>query len=151
MTEYFDREKLMEFRDKFSIVAGGINGKIDLAKLGILMEELGHKLNEEELEDMMKEIDLDGNGSLDFNEFVQMMEKKMRETETEAELSEAFKVLDRDSNGSINAHDLKHVMLALGDKVTDEEVEGMMKEADLDGDGCINYQEFIRIMINNKL
>jgi Ca2+-binding EF-hand superfamily protein len=96
----------------------------------------------------MKEIDIDGNGNMDFDEFVQIMEKKMRETDTEEELSEAFRVLDRDTNGYISSHELKHVMLALGEKVTDEEVDEMIKEADIDGDGFINYQEFVRIMVN---
>lgn len=148
MTQYFDEEKLKELKEKFAVLAGGINGKIDVKMLGILMEDLGHSLPENELEEMIKEIDLDGNGNIDFNEFVLMMEKKMREHDTEAELNEAFKVLDRDSNGYISPMELKHVMLALGEKVTDEEVEDMIKEADIDGDGHINYQEFIRIMIN---
>lgn len=44
---------------------------------------------------------------------------------------------------------LSHVMINLGEKLTDEEVEQMIKEADLDGDGQVNYEEFVKMMINN--
>lgn len=42
---------------------------------------------------------------------------------------------------------LRHVMINLGEKLTDEEVEQMIKEADLDGDGQVNYDEFVKMMM----
>ena len=42
---------------------------------------------------------------------------------------------------------LRHVMINLGEKLTEEEVELMIKEADTDGDGQVNYEEFVRMMI----
>lgn len=42
---------------------------------------------------------------------------------------------------------LRHVMINLGEKLTDEEVEQMIKEADLDGDGQVNYEEFVKMMM----
>lgn len=42
---------------------------------------------------------------------------------------------------------LRHVMINLGEKLTDEEVEQMIREADMDGDGQVNYDEFVRIMM----
>lgn len=44
---------------------------------------------------------------------------------------------------------LRHVMINLGEKLTDEEVDQMIKEADLDGDGQVNYDEFVRMMMTN--
>ena len=51
---------------------------------------------------MIREIDTDKNDSIDFNEFLQLMRKRMRDTDTEEELVEAFKVFDRDGNGLIS-------------------------------------------------
>src|SRR5690242_11259047 len=53
----------------------------------------------------------------------------------------AFKVFDKDGNGFISAAELRHVMTNLGEKLTDEEVDEMIREADIDGDGQINYEE----------
>ena len=69
-----------------------------------------------------------------------MMAKKMRETDSEEELREAFRVFDKDGNGFISAAELRHVMTNLGEKLTDDEVDEMIKEADLDGDGMVNYE-----------
>ena len=69
-----------------------------------------------------------------------MMSKKMKETDKEEELREAFRVFDRNGDGFISASELRHVMTNLGEKLSDEEVEDMIKEADLDGDGLVNYE-----------
>ena len=71
----------------------------------------------------------------------------MMYADTEEELIEAFKVFDRDGNGLISAAELRHVMTNLGEKLTDEEVDEMIREADIDGDGHINYEEFVRMMM----
>ena len=52
-----------------------------------------------------------------------------------------IEVFDRDGNGFISAAELRHVMTNLGEKLTDEEVDEMIREADVDGDGQINYEE----------
>ena len=63
---------------------------------------------------MINEVDADGNGTIDFPEFLTMMARKMRDTDSEEEIKEAFKVFDRDNNGFISAAELRHVMTNLG-------------------------------------
>ena len=68
------------------------------------------------------------------------MARKMKDTDSEEEIREAFRVFDKDGNGFISAAELRHVMTNLGEKLTDEEVDEMIREADIDGDGQVNYE-----------
>ncbi len=65
----------------------------------------------------------------------------MKDSDGEAELKEAFRVFDRDGNGMISAAELKYVMTNLGEKLSNEEAEEMVREADLDGDGLFFYNK----------
>ena len=81
-----------------------------------------------------------GNGEIDFEEFLQMMSKKITTNDTEEEIRDAFRIFDKDGNGLISAHELRQIMMNLGEKLTDEELDEMMREADLNGDGQIDYE-----------
>lgn len=70
-----------------------------------------------------------------------MMAKKQAECpDPEEELREAFQVFDKDGNGYISKEELHQVMNNLGEKLTDEEIADMIREADVDGDGQVNYR-----------
>ena len=147
MAENLSEEKIAEFRAAFELFDKDRDGKITTKELGTVMRNLGQNPTEAELQEMINEVDLDGNGTIDFKEFLGLMVRKMKDTDTEEELLEAFKVFDRDGNGLISAAELRHVMTQLGEKLTDDEVEEMIKEADNDGDGYINYEEFVKMMM----
>ncbi|KAL3351100.1 hypothetical protein AABB24_019617 [Solanum stoloniferum] len=123
------------------------SGCITTKELGTVMRSLGQNPTEAELQDMINEVDADGNGTIDFPEFLNLMARKMKDTDSEEELKEAFRVFDKDQNGFISAAELRHVMTNLGEKLTDEEVDEMIREADVDGDGQINYDEFVKVMM----
>ncbi|GLU18398.1 hypothetical protein SLE2022_347020 [Rubroshorea leprosula] len=84
---------------------------------------------------------------MDFPEFLNLMARKMKDTDSEEELKEAFKVFDKDQNGFISAAELRHVMTNLRENLTDEEVGEMIREADTKGDAQVNYEEFVRMML----
>ena len=69
---------------------------------------------------MINEGDADGNGTIDFPDFLSLIARKMEDTDTEEELVEAFKMFDRDGNGFISTAELRHVMTNLGEKLTDK-------------------------------
>ncbi|KAJ0238974.1 EF-hand domain-containing protein [Hirschfeldia incana] len=117
--------------------------------LGTVMRSLGQNPTEAELQDMINEVDPDGNGTIDFPEFLNLMARKTKETRDseEEELREAFRVFDKDQDGFISAADLRHEMLSLVEDLTEEEVDEKIREADVDGDGQINYEEFVKIMM----
>ena len=76
-----------------------------------------------------------------------MMEKKNNEEDTEVEIINAFRVFDTESNGLISNQNLSHIIRTLGETLTDKEIEEIISEADVDGDGFINYEEFVRMMM----
>ena len=90
------------------------DGTITTRELGTVMRSLGQNPTEAELQDMINEVDADGNGTIDFPEFLTMMARKMKDTDSEEEIKEAFKVFDKDGNGFISAAELRHVMTNLG-------------------------------------
>jgi calmodulin len=148
MAENLSEEKIAEFRAAYELFDKDRDGKITTKELGTVMKNLGQNPNEAELEQMIKEVDLNGDGTIDFKEFLGLMVRKMKDTDTEEELLEAFKVFDKDGNGFITTHELRTVMTTLGESLTPEEIEEMVREADIDGDGQINFNEFIKMMMS---
>ena len=142
------------------------DGTITTAELGTVMRSLGQNPTEGDLQEMINEVDADGNGTIDFMEFLTMMARKMKDTDSEAEIKEAFKVFDKNGDGQISPAELRQVMANLGrhpvrpsvdpysqrspqpigESLTDSEVDEMVREADADGDGEINYEEFIKVI-----
>lgn len=143
-------QQISAFKEAFSLFDKDSDGKITTKELGVVMRSLGQNPSESELSDMINEVDVDRDGTIDFPEFLTMMARKMKDTDSEDEIREAFKVFDRDGNGFISSAELRHVMTSIGEKLTEEEVDEMIREADADGDGQINYNEFVDLLSNAK-
>ncbi|CAH0563823.1 unnamed protein product [Brassicogethes aeneus] len=151
LTEYgLSEDQVAEFKEAFMLFDKDEDGQITMAELGVVMRSLGQRPTETELRDMLNEVDQDGNGTIEFNEFLQMMSKKMKDADGEEELKEAFRVFDKNNDGLISSIELRHVMTSLGERLTEEEVDDMIKEADLDGDGQVNYEEFVSILTSKN-
>jgi len=82
-----------------------------------------------------------GNGTIDFSEFLTMMLPNRKDNSNCGPgIREAFRTFDQDGNGLISAAELRHAMTNLGEKLTDDEVDEMIREADIDGDGQVSYE-----------
>ncbi|KAJ8753709.1 hypothetical protein K2173_026385 [Erythroxylum novogranatense] len=147
MLKQLTEDQIAEFKEAFSLFDKDGDGCITAKELGTVMRSLGQNPTEAALKDMISEVGADQNGTLDFPEFLNLMARKMKDTDSEEELKEAFKVFDKDQNGYISAAELRYVMTNLGEKLTDEEVDEMIGEADFDGDGQVNYEEFVKMML----
>ncbi|CAN6582116.1 hypothetical protein ACFX13_034303 [Malus domestica] len=147
MGEVLTEEQIVEFQEAFCLFDKDGDGCITIEELATAVKLLDPNPTEEELQNMISEVDVDGNGTIEFGEFLNLMARKMKENDADEELKEAFKVFDKDQDGYISPNELRHVMVNLGERLTDEEVEQMIREADLDGDGLVNYEEFVRMML----
>merc|ERR1719246_237918 len=101
------------------------------------MRALGFEPKREEIKKMIADVDKDGSGVIEFPEFMEMMK--------------AFRLFDDDEASKISFHNLRRVAKELGENMTDEEIQEMIDEADRDGDGEINEDEFMRIMRKTNL
>ncbi|KAI6196446.1 hypothetical protein M3Y94_01111000 [Aphelenchoides besseyi] len=144
------REQVEELKEAFELFDKDKDGRVTATELGIVMQSLGHCPTDQELTDMVNEIDEDGNGSIELEEFAKMMSRTVKESDVERELREAFLVFDKDQDGFISAYELRFVMRNLGENLSDDECYGMIKEADIDGDGKISYEEFALMMRGGK-
>ncbi|RAO69366.1 uncharacterized protein BHQ10_005378 [Talaromyces amestolkiae] len=149
MAESLSEEQIARFREAFAVFDKDGNGEITAEELRDVMRSLGQNPTESELQDIVNELDVDHTGTIDFDEFLTMMIHKGKATDEEAELRAAFEVFDRDGSGTISADGMRHVMKSIGEELTDAEIEEMIREADTDGNGSIDYQEFVHLMRNN--
>ena len=96
---------------------------------------------------MIKEVDLNSDGKIELDEFITLMSRNSPDTQTEDEVINAFRVFDKEGNGLSATAELKHIMMTIGDKMTEAEADEMIPAADIDDDGAINYEEFVRMMM----
>ena len=139
-------EQKQEIREAFDLFDTDGSGTIDAKELKVAMRALGFEPKKEEIKKMISDIDKDGSGTIDFSEFLEMMTAKMSEKDSREEILKAFRLFDDDETGKISFRNLKRVAKELGENMTDEELQEMIDEADRDGDGEINEDEFLRIM-----
>ncbi|SGZ53178.1 CIC11C00000001666 [Sungouiella intermedia] len=144
--EKLSEEQIAEFKEAFSLFDKDSDGKITTKELGTVMRSLGQNPSESELTDMINEVDINSDGLIDFPEFLTMMARKMKDTDSEAEIAEAFKVFDRNGDGKISAAELRHVLTSIGEKLSDADVDQMIREADTNNDGEIDIQEFTQLL-----
>lgn len=146
MAEKLTEKEIDEYRSVFQIFDKNGDDKISTTELGAVLSKFGQDPSDDKIQEMITEYDTDGNGTIEFKEFLDIMAKKMNETHSDDEIREAFRLFDKDSNGYITGDELKEIMAVLGEDLSDKEVEDMINTADSDADGRINYHEFVRIM-----
>jgi len=143
------RQQLKELREAFRLFDKNNEGKIGVDELGEVMKTMGLDPSKEELQDIIDNADKNGNRKLDFDEFASFMVKKASvDDDRGEEMRAAFKIFDKNKDGFITRSELKSAMRKIGEKVSDKQVDGMVKEADLDKDGKVNYDEFVKVLVN---
>ncbi|XP_075396736.1 calmodulin-alpha-like [Tenrec ecaudatus] len=148
MADQLTEEQIAEFKEAFSLIDKDGDGSITRKEFGTILRSLGHNPTEAELQDMINELDTGDNGTIDFPAFLSVMARKMKDTESEEEIRKAFRIFDKDGRGYISVAELRHVMTNLGEKLTDEEINEMITEADVHGEGEVNYEEFVHKMVS---
>lgn len=158
------QQQIEDFKLAFSLFDKDGDGSCDTKELTTVMRALGQNLTDTELQDMIREVDEDDSGSIDFEEFLQLMAKKLHDSDSEDEIKEAFKVFDKDMTGYVPISEIRRILSEA--KIIDDEIDMLIdaarriaKASDDLGDGVNNilstvmnqeslqYEAFVRLML----
>jgi len=130
--------------NKFDKNGDGVIDKQELSDL--LVEYLGLKAppSEKQLGRIMKKVDINENGQIEFNEFKVMMSQR---SQTQNQYLEIFRNFDTDKDGFISREELAESMKQVHPDTTDEEIDAIMTSLDVNNDGRISFQEFLNFFV----
>ena len=143
-------DKIAEYKEAFDLFDKDGSGSIDVNEIVKIMKNFGYPMKKSEAQKLIAEIDDNGDGELDFEEFVTLMEKQtsyVDETDEDLVLK-AFKAFDRDLDGKITNNEFKYILTQMGqegDKLTEDELNYLFNESKLDKNGILNYHILLYI------
>ena len=123
------------------------DGKLtmDEVKVGYL-EHYGRIMSDQEVEEMFRSVDTDNSGFIDYTEFVVAATNQSNLTSQE-KLHAAFRMFDKDGSGTISAGEIREVLCFGGaNALSTEAVDAIIKQVDENGDGEIQFEEFVQMM-----
>lgn len=138
-----------ELKEVFNRFDTNGDGKISFTELVDVMKALGSESStDDDVKKMMDEIDTDRDGFISLPEFADFYSKGSANGSdaAAAELKEAFEMYDQNKNGLISAAELHQILSRLGEKCSIEDCRTMIKSVDSDGDGCVSFDEFKKMM-----
>jgi len=141
-----DDEQLEELREAFNLFDTDASGLIDARELKAVIRALGFEVRKDDVRQMLRDIGRDPSQPISYEDFCKIMSGKMGSRNSREEILKVFKLFDEDEMGKISFRNLKRVAQEIGENLTDAELQEMIEEADRDGDGMINQEEFYRVM-----
>ncbi|ORX62434.1 EF-hand [Hesseltinella vesiculosa] len=146
--QFMSSENKRELKEMFDSFDQDHDQRISIAELKTTLKSTG--FDEQQFQSLSTNLHTDSDGYLSFDDFAKLMRPTLRTpfrmTSKQQELWETFKVFDRDGDGVINANELQSMMQQLGDRVSMDEAQQLISEADSDHDGVVNFDEFCRMM-----
>ena len=143
-------QQLEQFKKYFTMFDKEKKGFIHTSQVGQILRTMGQAFEERDLKQLIKEFDTDGSNQIEFEEFAALVARFILEDDDsgalEEELREAFRLYDKQGNGYINVSDLRDILRALDDNITEDELDEMIAEIDTDGSGTVDFDEFMEMM-----
>jgi len=138
----FDQPQIQEFKEAFSLIDQNHDGFIDKDDLQDMFASLGKNVENEYLESMMNEAP----GQINFTMFLTLFGERLQGTDPEDVIKNAFACFDEDNTGKIHEDRLRELLVTMGDRLTEENVDKMFSEAPIDNNGMFDYNAFTRIL-----
>jgi len=117
-----------------------------IKELKAAMTSLGFESKNGAIFQMISDLDADGNGTIDFGEWLALMTKRVNDRDSRANINKIFALFDDEKTGFISAKNLRRVADELGEAIGDAEIDELIKRADIDTDGLVSEEEFYIIL-----
>ncbi|PVH67732.1 EF-hand [Cadophora sp. DSE1049] len=122
------------------------HSKISLEQLENILKRLGFNHTRSEIKTMFNGINHCDEDAIEIDDFVSALDSTVPDEASDTEIARAFEVFDREKSGQITSDRLYSVIDILGQRMNKDQLSAVFKEADLDGDGVINYDDFYRLV-----
>lgn len=149
ITENLEPGQIDGLRKAFDAFDTDKKGSISVETISTILRMMGIRVSEKNLQEIIAEVDEDGSGELEFEEFCALAAKFLIEEDEESlhkELKEAFRIYDKQGNGYITTNVLREILRELDNKLTETDLDGIIDEVDEDGSGTLDFDEFMTMM-----
>lgn len=145
------QQQFKELQRKYRLFDTDGSGFINAAELGDVLRAVGLNPIESRVQELLDEYDADKSGSLSFEEFITLwMGEIMDAQDDEIMFQRAFQFFDKDGNGDISLNEFREVLTELGDPLKESELDLFFRLVDKNGDGRLQYDEFLGFLRNTK-
>ncbi|CAD6271740.1 unnamed protein product [Miscanthus lutarioriparius] len=129
---------------------GGHAGRIATGELVTALRSLGQNVDEAEARRFLEDAGAGAGATIDLAAFLAVAARKMGARQSEERLAECFDVFDDARSGSIPAEQLRQVMVSHGDRLTEDEADAMLREADPTAEGRVEYKHYVKVLLRDK-
>ncbi|XWS52536.1 hypothetical protein CRYUN_Cryun11dG0079100 [Craigia yunnanensis] len=145
IAEHLSVEEVAGIKEAFEMMDTGKRGKINLEELRMGLQKVGQQIPDADLQILVEAADLDGDGTLNYGEFVAVSVHLKKMTNDE-HLHKAFAFFDLNKSGFLEIEDLRDALNDEVDTSSEEVINAIMHDVDTDKDGRISYEEFVVMM-----
>merc|ERR1712083_314236 len=139
-------EQVMEIKDAFDLFDKDRSGEITVGEMLEAMRSLGYDVDGGEAAEHVKNLDRDGSGALEFNEFYDLLTARFSENTTKDELQRVYKLFDTDGTGHLTVAHMRNIADIVGDNVTDDELGDMILKNDMNNDAKLDFEDFYNVL-----
>ncbi|XP_037952819.1 caltractin-like [Teleopsis dalmanni] len=147
----FTDDQLRDMKYTFELLDEECKGLLRENHLRVALRALGFEPKKDDIKQMIAVINEDGTERISFNDFVKLMEMKMGEKDTETELRKSFRLFCGSGESTLTLDDLKRVSFQLKENLNEEQLTEMFEHADVDGNGKINEDDFVKLVLGTVL
>lgn len=140
--------ELAEFKEAFALFDKDGDGHVTQKELGLLLKSLGQHQTKQEIANMISNVDVEGDGTVTFPEFLCIIAPKMNEEISKSDIVEAFEVLDEENRGVVQAKCIRHMWTTMGEKLTHEEVDRTFSAYGVKDDGAVTFKQFAAMVMS---